>query len=104
MYSHATVGTNDLARAAAFYDAVLTPLGFRRRPVTPDGGPAAAVGPLQEVQRAVAVVDVIGPLGPLVDQREPEAHWIGVRSRCGCSAVVVGWSELPQLCRATRAQ
>ena len=42
MYSHVTVGTNDLARAAAFYDAVLEPLGFRRRPVRPDGGPAAA--------------------------------------------------------------
>lgn len=42
MFSHITVGTRDLVRAAAFYDAVLLPLGLRRRPVTPDGGPAAA--------------------------------------------------------------
>ncbi len=42
MFSHVTVGCRDLERAAAFYDAVLVPLGLRRRPVTPDGGPAAA--------------------------------------------------------------
>ena len=42
MFSHVTVGCRDLARAAAFYDAVLIPLGLRRRAVTPDGGPAAA--------------------------------------------------------------
>ncbi|MGM0586379.1 MAG: VOC family protein [Pseudomonadota bacterium] len=42
MFSHVTLGTNDLLRAAAFYDAVLAPLGLVRRPVEPDGGPAAA--------------------------------------------------------------
>jgi catechol 2,3-dioxygenase-like lactoylglutathione lyase family enzyme len=42
MFSHVTVGTRDLARAAAFYDALLLPLGLRRREVLPDGGPAAA--------------------------------------------------------------
>jgi catechol 2,3-dioxygenase-like lactoylglutathione lyase family enzyme len=42
MFSHVTVGTRDLARAAAFYDAVLIPLGLCRREVLPDGGPAAA--------------------------------------------------------------
>lgn len=42
MFSHVTVGTNDLDKAAAFYDAVLIPLGLCRRPVTPDGGPACA--------------------------------------------------------------
>jgi catechol 2,3-dioxygenase-like lactoylglutathione lyase family enzyme len=42
MFSHVTVGCSDLERAALFYDSVLTPLGLRRRPVTPDGGPAAA--------------------------------------------------------------
>jgi catechol 2,3-dioxygenase-like lactoylglutathione lyase family enzyme len=42
MFSHITVGTADLERASAFYDAVLIPLGLRRRVVTPDGGPAAA--------------------------------------------------------------
>nr|WP_149538310.1 VOC family protein [Siccirubricoccus phaeus] len=30
MFSHVTIGTHDLARAAAFYDAVLAPLGLRR--------------------------------------------------------------------------
>ena len=30
IFSHVTVGTNDLARARAFYDAVLMPLGFKR--------------------------------------------------------------------------
>jgi catechol 2,3-dioxygenase-like lactoylglutathione lyase family enzyme len=28
--SHVSLGTNDLAKATAFYDAVLTPLGVRR--------------------------------------------------------------------------
>lgn len=42
MFSHVTVGCQDIARAAAFYDAVLIPLGLVRRPVSPDGGPAAA--------------------------------------------------------------
>jgi catechol 2,3-dioxygenase-like lactoylglutathione lyase family enzyme len=42
MFSHITVGTQNLSRAAAFYDAVLMPIGLKRREVTPDGGPAAA--------------------------------------------------------------
>ncbi|MBY6344632.1 VOC family protein [Providencia rettgeri] len=41
MFSHITVGSRDLERAAQFYDAVLIPLGLKRRVVTPDGGPAA---------------------------------------------------------------
>ena len=32
MFSHVTIGTNDLGRAAAFYDAVLAPLGIERVP------------------------------------------------------------------------
>lgn len=42
MFSHVTLGCSDLERAAAFYDAVLIPLGLQRRVVTPDGGPQAA--------------------------------------------------------------
>jgi catechol 2,3-dioxygenase-like lactoylglutathione lyase family enzyme len=42
MFSHITVGTNDLARSSAFYDALLSPLGLRQRHVTPDGGPSSA--------------------------------------------------------------
>ncbi|MCW3480969.1 VOC family protein [Neisseriaceae bacterium JH1-16] len=42
MFSHVTVGCRDIERAAAFYDAVLVPLGLQRRVVVPDGGPAAA--------------------------------------------------------------
>ena len=30
MFSHVTIGTNDLDRAIAFYDAVLAPLGIER--------------------------------------------------------------------------
>lgn len=41
MFSHVTVGSNDLERAGQFYDAVLAPLGMRRRIVEPDGGPEA---------------------------------------------------------------
>lgn len=41
MLSHVTVGTRDLERAERFYDAVLAPLGLKRRTVSPDGGPAA---------------------------------------------------------------
>ena len=53
MFSHITVGCIDLGQAASFYDAVLTPLGLRRREVTPDGGPAAAcwVAPDQPLPR-----------------------------------------------------
>ena len=32
MFSHVTIGTNDLDRAAPFYDAVLSPLGIERLP------------------------------------------------------------------------
>jgi catechol 2,3-dioxygenase-like lactoylglutathione lyase family enzyme len=42
MFSHVTVGTQNLEAAAAFYDALLFPLGLCRRVVTPDGGPEAA--------------------------------------------------------------
>ena len=31
MFSHVTLGTNDLARATRFYDATLAPLGLTRR-------------------------------------------------------------------------
>jgi catechol 2,3-dioxygenase-like lactoylglutathione lyase family enzyme len=41
MFSHVTVGCSDLRLAQAFYDAVLTPLGFIQREVIPDGGPTA---------------------------------------------------------------
>lgn len=41
MFSHVTVGTNDIERATVFYDAVLAPLGLQQRTVDPDGGPAA---------------------------------------------------------------
>ena len=42
MFSHVTVGCSDIEASARFYDAVLLPLGLVRRPVAPDGGPAAA--------------------------------------------------------------
>lgn len=42
MFSHVTVGTNNLDKATGFYDAVLIPLGLCRREITPDGGPSAA--------------------------------------------------------------
>ena len=32
MFSHITIGTGDLARAVAFYDAALAPLGIERVP------------------------------------------------------------------------
>ena len=42
MFSHVTIGCNDLERACAFYDPVLFAIGLHRRAVTPDDGPAAA--------------------------------------------------------------
>lgn len=33
MFSHVTIGSNDLDQAAVFYDAVLSPLGLFRSPV-----------------------------------------------------------------------
>ena len=41
MFSHVTVGCNDLDAAAHFYDAVLAGLGLVRREAIPDGGPPA---------------------------------------------------------------
>lgn len=53
MFSHITIGTTNLPKAAAFYDAILFPLGLERRPVTPDGGPEAVcwVSPDQRLPR-----------------------------------------------------
>ena len=42
MFSHVTLGCSDIGASARFYDAVLLPLGLVRRPMAPDGGPAAA--------------------------------------------------------------
>ena len=50
-FTHMLFGTNDLDRARRFYDAVLTPLGFRRdrdiedRSYWNGGGPNFAIGP-----------------------------------------------------------
>ncbi len=41
VFSHITVGSNDLDAAGGFYDTVLIPLGLRRGQVVPDVGPAA---------------------------------------------------------------
>lgn len=62
MFSHVTVGCRDIERAAAFYDAVLGPLGLQRREVTPDGGSPAVcwVGPIQPLPRFYVYVPVDG--------------------------------------------
>lgn len=41
MFSHITVGSNDLEKSEVFYDAVLGPIGLKQRQVIPDGGPEA---------------------------------------------------------------
>ncbi|MEI6200638.1 MAG: VOC family protein [Enhydrobacter sp.] len=47
MFSHVTIGANDIARAKAFYDALLEPLGITRRADYPDaGGYGTADGPM----------------------------------------------------------
>jgi catechol 2,3-dioxygenase-like lactoylglutathione lyase family enzyme len=38
IFTHVTVGTNDLERARRFYDAVLAPLGVKRLKDFGDGG------------------------------------------------------------------
>jgi catechol 2,3-dioxygenase-like lactoylglutathione lyase family enzyme len=38
IFTHVTVGTNDLAKARAFYDAALAPLGFKRLMELGDNG------------------------------------------------------------------
>lgn len=38
MLSHVTLGTNDLARAVAFHDATLAPLGIGRLATEPEAG------------------------------------------------------------------
>lgn len=42
MFSHITVGCKNLELAINFYNALLQPLGFKQREVTPDGGPPSA--------------------------------------------------------------
>ena len=44
MFSHITLGTNDLERALEFYDAILEPLGIVRSLSSPEHG-FAAYGP-----------------------------------------------------------
>ena len=36
MFLYLTLGTNDVARATPFYDAVMTALGYRRTSTEPD--------------------------------------------------------------------
>jgi catechol 2,3-dioxygenase-like lactoylglutathione lyase family enzyme len=38
IFTHVTVGTNDLTKARSFYDAVLTPLGYKRLKDLGDNG------------------------------------------------------------------
>jgi len=38
IFTHVAVGTNDLAKSRAFYDAVLAPLGYKRIKDFGDGG------------------------------------------------------------------
>ena len=38
IFTHVAVGTNDLAKARAFYDAALAPLGYKRLKDFGDGG------------------------------------------------------------------
>lgn len=42
MFSHISIGTNNLSRATEFYTAVLSSLDFVPRAVTPDGGPLSS--------------------------------------------------------------
>ena len=44
MFSYVSLGTNDLLRAVAFFDAVLTPLGHARIADYDPDGPSAAWG------------------------------------------------------------
>ena len=64
MFSHVTVGCSSIARAAAFYDAVLIPIGLKPRAVVPDGGPEAVcwVKPGEMLPRFYAYLPVNGQL------------------------------------------
>ena len=47
MFSHVTIGANDIAKAKTFYDALLRPLGITRRADYPDAAAyGAADGPM----------------------------------------------------------
>lgn len=41
MFSHVTVGTNNMGKAEGFYNALFGPLGLKQRKVIPDGGPVS---------------------------------------------------------------
>ena len=62
MFSHVTVGCSDIVRATAFFDAILTPLGLKKRFVKPDGGPESScwVSPLSTLPRFYVYVPYDG--------------------------------------------
>ncbi|WP_271270975.1 VOC family protein [Aliamphritea hakodatensis] len=47
VFSHVTLGSNDLSKSAAFYDAVMPTLGLHRIP-KPEGKPPAYARPVKE--------------------------------------------------------
>ena len=68
MFSHVNVGARDLPRLAAFYDAVLAPLGLARAGDGEDRRPARAAvavpgATLAAVLRAAALGRAAGHLG-----------------------------------------
>jgi catechol 2,3-dioxygenase-like lactoylglutathione lyase family enzyme len=50
IFSHITVGTNNLSKSGKFYNSILIPLGYIKREVTPDGGPKSCCWASKEVQ------------------------------------------------------
>lgn len=79
MYSHTTIGANDLGRARAFYDAVLAPLGLEVRFTDedmvgyglPDGRPQfLVVRPFDRADPSVgngSMIALLAPRRALVD-------------------------------------
>lgn len=93
MFSHVTVGCSDLERAAAFYDAILAPLGLVRRPVTPDGGPPAAcwIVPNQQLPRFYVYIPFDGNgasagNGSMVAFAAPSATAVDAAHRAGLAS------------------
>lgn len=93
MFSHVTVGCTDLDRAAAFYDAVLAPIGLVRRAVTPDGGPPSAcwIVPEQPLPRFYVYIPFDGRAatagnGSMVAFSAPSPATVDMAHRAGLAA------------------
>ncbi|MGH6787275.1 MAG: VOC family protein [Novosphingobium sp.] len=100
MFSHVTVGCADLERASVFYDALLAPIGLRRRAVAPDGGPASAcwIAPGRSLPRFYAYrpldgLEASAGNGSMIAFFAPSSEAVDAAYRAGLASLGTGEGE-----------